>query len=91
MQEGGRESAENFHAEESRLVSWNKYQDYRPQSCRDPHHAKDSLERKAWKRMKKIKDRSPRTDDLEVSFIVASNTNADSQKSLKYKRAKGLK
>jgi hypothetical protein len=27
----------------------------------------------------------------EVSFIVASNTNADSQKSLKYKRAKGLK
>jgi hypothetical protein len=49
------------------------------------------LGEKGWKMMKKNKDRSPRPDDLQVSFIVASNTNADSQKSLKHKRAKGLK
>jgi hypothetical protein len=47
VQKASRESAENFHAEESILVSWNRYQDYRLQSCRDPPHAKDSLERKA--------------------------------------------
>jgi hypothetical protein len=41
--------------------------------------------------MRENKDRSPRTDDLEVSVTVTSNTNADSQKYLKYKRAKGLK
>jgi hypothetical protein len=91
VQEAGRESAENVHAQECRLVSWNMYQDYRPQSCRDPPHTRDSLERKARKRMRENEDRSPRTDDLEVSVTVTSNTNADSQKYLKYKRAKGLK
>jgi hypothetical protein len=33
VQEAGRQSAENFHAEECRSMSWNRYQDYRPQSC----------------------------------------------------------
>jgi hypothetical protein len=73
-----KKSAENFHAEEFRLVSWNIYQDYKAQSCRDPPHTKDSLEWKARKRMRENKDRSPRTDDLEVSVTVTSNTKADS-------------
>jgi hypothetical protein len=49
------------------------------------------LVRKARQRMRKNKDRSPRAADLKVSIIVASNTNTESHKFLKYKRAKGLK
>jgi hypothetical protein len=40
--------------------------------------------RKARQRMRKNKDRSPRAADLKVSVIVASNTNTESQKFLKY-------
>jgi hypothetical protein len=84
VQEAGREGADDYHAEQSKALSWNMCQDYMPQSCRDPPHTKDSLVRKARQRMRKNKDRSPRAADLKVSVIVASNTNTESQKFLKY-------
>jgi hypothetical protein len=59
IQEADREDTESYHVEQSRPVTWNIYQDCRPQSCRDPPLAKDSLVRKA-KEAEETQDMSSR-------------------------------
>jgi phospholipase C len=59
MQEADREDTESYHVEQSRQVTWNMYQDRKPQFCRDPPLTKDSLVRKA-KEAEETQDMSPR-------------------------------
>jgi hypothetical protein len=58
------EGAENYHAEQSRTVSWNMYQDYRAQSFKDPPLVNDNLGRKTRQRMRKTRQRMRKHKDM---------------------------
>ncbi|MBZ3871258.1 B box-binding protein [Sciurus carolinensis] len=77
--------------EQGRTVRQNMYRRYRPRFRRSLR-AKDSLERMAMKRIKKIKEMRPKfSSHVNVGTAATSITNADAQKTLNHKMAKRQK
>ncbi|KAL6037195.1 hypothetical protein STEG23_003005 [Scotinomys teguina] len=77
--------------EQGRPVRQSMYRGYRPR-FRGALLAKDSLERMAMKRTRKIKEMRPKVSShLNVSTAVTSITDADAQRTLNHKMAKRQK